>query len=1297
MALPWLDILIGRALRYLGAEITLRSKLNFGTGFTVTDDPANDQTTITATAGGGGTGATIVTDQAALKALAVGSHVDGQQFTVKATNKTWTWSAATGAGFEGDDRTTTRPTAILVANPGRYYLNDGAPIVPTIAALRLAVAGKHDTVSVQAYSTLNDGGGGTFDYDSADTITADNGGTIIVAGTRRYKRRCAPKTVNVKWFGAKGDDTTDDTTAIQNAIAAAGQGGLVDVPKGTYKITSPLVFADANRGVTIRGTSADVQNPDLPFDTAAIFKAYLTNPFGSAASITTLSADPDGSGVLDVMTVTGLTSLSTVSAGDTIELSGTANPNNAGVFTILSVNSGAGSLTCYNNNFDTSNASLATAPDGNKAAQVWQVDADAGPAFSDQTTDFNDAGAGDWVVFPATDAVGDYAAIGLSFPFNKLILTSVGGTQGVGGVVVWEYWNGSAWTALSGVTDGTTSFTAALGAGQTVSWTVPGDWAAQVLNGSASLYYVRARITTTYTTNPAYSQGVLGGNNGSIVWKCRPPMVKLYAQCCAFERITLAGEFTAGTVVNATFGGSGLINTAEIFRDCLIFGAPYHVTIGDYGPNATYPNNCEFYAFDHCYFYEAKGICRASIYIPNRFGQQKHHKFNRCAWNAGGTDAVLERCVHAYSGSWSWTDCSPNAVLRSVFTIHSATDTIHIRNTNAEHVNRLVEAFADYGHYLPWPFTISGGRFDWNLSIAPVASKVSRIVSNTTGTSHLITTEYAHGLVADQPVRFLSKNTIPAGLVAGTTYYVLSAGLTPTAFRVSATVGGAGVNVTGTGTGLNYVCAPDGKFIKWPLGGSLVVEDCNFSWGSGVIGPGFDDMSIAVPDVGRNYLSAIVKNCLFPTADAKPIFTRSNGVGTPSSAVLSLGNISSADNGATSIGRPDGIIYTQVGEASTTPKAFQLPSFAMPARTWTLANGNNDNVADPAYSTLVVSGPSAAFAIRGIVGGTDGRILEIYNPLAQQMTIAHDNAGSTAANRLFSPTGADVVIPASGFARLKYSTATSRWIVLETGPTIASGASAGGDLASTYPNPTVKALTGTAGNVAVHSNAKIVWDTTNQTIDGAGDGVLTIKLDADKYFVYKQGTQDIWKFGRDAAGSHTIDLGAGTGFFGIIRCAGTSQSMILQATDTKYDRAIAQVWQSANGATDFGKINSTGLYVGTGAVALTIPERLTIDGSMQFQTGAGKYINAVTDLQLKVNAVTRIKIDGSGIGFYGATPTAQQADVGALTDNTTGTADGTVADVGAAFSQATLNNNFADLVAKINGIRTVLRNLGLTA
>lgn len=136
-------------------------------------------------------------------------------------------------------------------------------------------------------------------------------------------------------------------------------------------------------------------------------------------------------------------------------------------------------------------------------SQVWQVDDSAGPAFVDETTDANSAGANDWAFFPATEAVADWAAFGLNQAYGLLRLNV--GTAGVGGVVVWEYWNGSAWAALSGVTDSTTSLTVA--GTNTVTFTMPTNWARSVINGSASLYYLRARVTTVYTTNPLGTQG----------------------------------------------------------------------------------------------------------------------------------------------------------------------------------------------------------------------------------------------------------------------------------------------------------------------------------------------------------------------------------------------------------------------------------------------------------------------------------------------------------------------------------------------------------------------------------------------------------------------------------------------------------------------------------------------------------------------------------------------------------------------------------------------------------------------
>lgn len=78
--------------------------------------------------------------------------------------------------------------------------------------------------------------------------------------------------------------------------------------------------------------------------------------------------------------------------------------------------------------------------------------------------------------------------------------------------------------------------------------------------------------------------------------------------------------------------------------------------------------------------------------------------------------------------------------------------------------------------------------------------------------------------------------------------------------------------------------------------------------------------------------------------------------------------------------------------------------------------------------------------------------------------------------------------------------------------------------------------------------------------------------------------------------------------------------------------------------------------------------------------------------------------DGAGSGAWKEYPTATEtlkgillkaATVAALTDSTTGTADGTVSDVGTAFSQAILNDNFAEVTVKINAILTALKNAGI--
>lgn len=115
--------------------------------------------------------------------------------------------------------------------------------VVSIADLRL-ITGSVDgeIITLAGYYAEADGGGGQFVWNAAST-TADNGGTIIaptgVPIGRWYRLYTYP--VSVKWFGAKGDNSTDDSTAIQNAMTFAKTGSLY-FPAGVYVVKTTLVL-----------------------------------------------------------------------------------------------------------------------------------------------------------------------------------------------------------------------------------------------------------------------------------------------------------------------------------------------------------------------------------------------------------------------------------------------------------------------------------------------------------------------------------------------------------------------------------------------------------------------------------------------------------------------------------------------------------------------------------------------------------------------------------------------------------------------------------------------------------------------------------------------------------------------------------------------------------------------------------------------------------------------------------------------------------------------------------------------
>lgn len=150
------------------------------------------------------------------------------------------------------------------------------------------------------------------------------------------------------------------------------------------------------------------------------------------------------------------------------------------------------------------------------AAQVWQVDDSGGPSYSDQTTGFNDATGANFTPFPATEEDElDFCAIGFDQPFARVVFDNAGGTAGTVGTVAWEYWNGTAWVAVSGLSDGTAGFTTAVSDGQVLTFTLPTDWVKNTIN-AVEAYYLRARVTNLYTVNPVYDQGFIGGDTFSV-------------------------------------------------------------------------------------------------------------------------------------------------------------------------------------------------------------------------------------------------------------------------------------------------------------------------------------------------------------------------------------------------------------------------------------------------------------------------------------------------------------------------------------------------------------------------------------------------------------------------------------------------------------------------------------------------------------------------------------------------------------------------------------------------------------
>jgi len=91
--------------------------------------------------------------------------------------------------------------------------------------------------------------------------------------------------------------------------------------------------------------------------------------------------------------------------------------------------------------------------------------------------------------------------------------------------------------------------------------------------------------------------------------------------------------------------------------------------------------------------------------------------------------------------------------------------------------------------------------------------------------------------------------------------------------------------------------------------------------------------------------------------------------------------------------------------------------------------GNNNDYALPVdYATYRVQADAGGTSVlTGIIAGAPYRRIRLINVSAFNLTLSTNDAGSAAANRLRSPTGANIVLGGNDIADLEYDPATALW------------------------------------------------------------------------------------------------------------------------------------------------------------------------------------------------------------------------------------------------------------------------------
>jgi len=137
--------------------------------------------------------------------------------------------------------------------------------------------------------TTNPGQEGIWNYDANDLVSVDNTGTVLVTADGKRVKRLIDTSINVKWFGAKGDGITDDRVAF---VAACMNGRTIMLPEGyTFLIGATVTLTGINNiKITGDGTLKIAEGARLAFTDSANIRMQVKNTVGNKQVKSTISS-----------------------------------------------------------------------------------------------------------------------------------------------------------------------------------------------------------------------------------------------------------------------------------------------------------------------------------------------------------------------------------------------------------------------------------------------------------------------------------------------------------------------------------------------------------------------------------------------------------------------------------------------------------------------------------------------------------------------------------------------------------------------------------------------------------------------------------------------------------------------------------------------------------------------------------------------------------------------------------------------------------------------------------------------